>query len=455
MSSGPSSAGSSWAGRSRSTGRPAASAASTDGRRRRSRPSRRRRPARGEPAPRGAPRLSSRPAGPARERALRLRPGLAGRAGGRRGRRGRSRLPGRPARRRGRVLRLRAPGRRRLRRARGARRLQEAHARPARGALRRDRAARPPGGGRQLLAGQHRQPRPAPLQPRGRWAPPSRPSPASGRVPGRRLPPARLPRASTGPWWAATASRRPSPPPPWSPRSRATGSCSGCTSGFPQYGFDRHVGYATAAHREAIEAHGVCELHRLSFASVRLPAARTCRARGGTALVTATRLGQHAGRTGDVNPRGGRSPTSPLTRRSAPSEPAAPVAVAWRHERTPAVRPRGRRGRGPLSPAARLAPARPQRAHRPRRARPHRPPRSGAGLRRGQGAPHGHGAARPKTPSTPRKRRQVARLAELWLAGRPWALTGVNDVRFDIIAVDATAVPASMRHLPAAFTADG
>ena len=36
----------------------------------------------------------------------------------------------------------------------------------------------------------------------------------------------------------------------------------------PQYGFDRHVGYATAAHREAIVEHGVCDLHRLSFASV-------------------------------------------------------------------------------------------------------------------------------------------------------------------------------------------
>jgi len=35
----------------------------------------------------------------------------------------------------------------------------------------------------------------------------------------------------------------------------------------PDYGFDRHVGYATVAHREAIAAHGVCELHRLSFAS--------------------------------------------------------------------------------------------------------------------------------------------------------------------------------------------
>jgi len=36
---------------------------------------------------------------------------------------------------------------------------------------------------------------------------------------------------------------------------------------YPQYGFDRHVGYATAAHREAIVDHGVCVLHRLSFAS--------------------------------------------------------------------------------------------------------------------------------------------------------------------------------------------
>ena len=36
----------------------------------------------------------------------------------------------------------------------------------------------------------------------------------------------------------------------------------------PQYGFDRHVGYATVAHHEAIAAHGICELHRLSFASV-------------------------------------------------------------------------------------------------------------------------------------------------------------------------------------------
>jgi len=55
----------------------------------------------------------------------------------------------------------------------------------------------------------------------------------------------------------------------------------------------------------------------------------------------------------------------------------------------------------------------------------------------------------------PRKRRQVARLAELWLAARPWALRGVTDVRFDVIAVDAGADPIRVRHLPAAFTLDG
>jgi putative endonuclease len=54
-----------------------------------------------------------------------------------------------------------------------------------------------------------------------------------------------------------------------------------------------------------------------------------------------------------------------------------------------------------------------------------------------------------------RKRRQVARLADIWLAARPWALKGVSDVRFDIVAVDAGVVPPQIRHLPAAFTQDG
>lgn len=54
-----------------------------------------------------------------------------------------------------------------------------------------------------------------------------------------------------------------------------------------------------------------------------------------------------------------------------------------------------------------------------------------------------------------RKRRQVARLAELWLAARPWALRGVTDVRFDVVAVDAAVRPPEVRHLAAAFTLDG
>lgn len=38
---------------------------------------------------------------------------------------------------------------------------------------------------------------------------------------------------------------------------------------FPQYGFDRHKGYPTAAHLEALRRHGVCEVYRRSFRPVR------------------------------------------------------------------------------------------------------------------------------------------------------------------------------------------
>lgn len=34
---------------------------------------------------------------------------------------------------------------------------------------------------------------------------------------------------------------------------------------YPQYGFDRHVGYGTKAHQESLKLHGISELHRLSF----------------------------------------------------------------------------------------------------------------------------------------------------------------------------------------------
>lgn len=34
---------------------------------------------------------------------------------------------------------------------------------------------------------------------------------------------------------------------------------------YPEYGFDKHKGYASKAHIEAIRAHGYCEIHRKSF----------------------------------------------------------------------------------------------------------------------------------------------------------------------------------------------
>ena len=37
----------------------------------------------------------------------------------------------------------------------------------------------------------------------------------------------------------------------------------------PQYGFDGHKGYPTAAHLAALREHGACEVHRRSFAPVR------------------------------------------------------------------------------------------------------------------------------------------------------------------------------------------
>lgn len=39
---------------------------------------------------------------------------------------------------------------------------------------------------------------------------------------------------------------------------------------YPQYGFDRHKGYPTPAHLEALRRHGVCAAHRTSFAPVRM-----------------------------------------------------------------------------------------------------------------------------------------------------------------------------------------
>lgn len=39
---------------------------------------------------------------------------------------------------------------------------------------------------------------------------------------------------------------------------------------YPEYGFARHKGYATAVHRDRLRRFGACEQHRRSFAPVRL-----------------------------------------------------------------------------------------------------------------------------------------------------------------------------------------
>lgn len=43
---------------------------------------------------------------------------------------------------------------------------------------------------------------------------------------------------------------------------------------FPAYGFERHKGYGTPEHRDALAAHGPCVHHRRSFAPVREALAR-------------------------------------------------------------------------------------------------------------------------------------------------------------------------------------
>ena len=39
---------------------------------------------------------------------------------------------------------------------------------------------------------------------------------------------------------------------------------------YPEYGFDKHKGYATKLHRTMIKKHGPCKIHRMSFRPIRL-----------------------------------------------------------------------------------------------------------------------------------------------------------------------------------------
>lgn len=44
---------------------------------------------------------------------------------------------------------------------------------------------------------------------------------------------------------------------------------AGIAADYPDYGFERHVGYGTALHLERLKLHGVSDLHRRSFKPVR------------------------------------------------------------------------------------------------------------------------------------------------------------------------------------------
>ena len=44
--------------------------------------------------------------------------------------------------------------------------------------------------------------------------------------------------------------------------------CAEVHTQYPEYGFDAHKGYGTAAHLQALQDHGACPLHRKTFAPV-------------------------------------------------------------------------------------------------------------------------------------------------------------------------------------------
>lgn len=46
------------------------------------------------------------------------------------------------------------------------------------------------------------------------------------------------------------------------------GIMNGFHQKFPEYGFDKHKGYATREHLEKLEKHGHCEIHRTTFRGV-------------------------------------------------------------------------------------------------------------------------------------------------------------------------------------------
>ncbi len=148
------------------------------------------------------------------------------------------------------------------------RRLQDAHARPARGALRR---------GARLRLGRERDRR---ARARGRQArrPPGQPLRTGARAARRstrravalllsdgfRVPLEREHRAIIGGDGTSAAIAAASIVAKVT-RDRLMRRLH---AAYPAYGFDGHVGYSTPQHRDALRDHGPCPLHRRSFATV-------------------------------------------------------------------------------------------------------------------------------------------------------------------------------------------
>ena len=51
---------------------------------------------------------------------------------------------------------------------------------------------------------------------------------------------------------------------------------AGCAEDYPGYGFERHKGYGTPQHRQALRERGPCPLHRRSFSPLRELLAERC-----------------------------------------------------------------------------------------------------------------------------------------------------------------------------------
>ena len=92
---------------------------------------------------------------------------------------------------------------------------------------------------------------------------------------------------------------------------------------YPAYGFENHVGYGTAKHRDALLKHGICPEHRQSFRPIREIIAQNpanspeTSSRGDSSAVLAKPLSDHT-----TSPKASWRPATPHTSQKAKTEPS-------------------------------------------------------------------------------------------------------------------------------------